>query len=273
MEDQSLAEVAPEQDENVLPPTESDPNAESQVDQQQVVEDEEEVEYEGKKFRAPKGVGEALMRQADYTRKTQEVAEARRQLEERAGSFQSLAQANHEVLESVGQVHALNARLKEFEGVNWDELIDTDPVKALRLQQSHRQLEMQRNEAQQRAQAAIHKAQQHEHAQRVQAEQRAHEELTRSIKGWGPEMQAKLADYARKELGYSAQRLASITEAAEVKAIHKAWLADQTQRNTPKEPIKPAAKVSGSNAAATTDPDKLSPEDWLRWRNKQLRNR
>lgn len=41
-------------------------------------DDLEEVEHSGKKYRIPKELKPALMLQADYTRKTQEAAEARR---------------------------------------------------------------------------------------------------------------------------------------------------------------------------------------------------
>ena len=40
-------------------------------------DDSEEVEHEGQKYRIPKALKSALMMNADYTRKTQEVAEQR----------------------------------------------------------------------------------------------------------------------------------------------------------------------------------------------------
>ena len=41
-------------------------------------EDDEEVEYEGKTYKVPKELKGALMKNADYTQKTQEVAEQRK---------------------------------------------------------------------------------------------------------------------------------------------------------------------------------------------------
>ena len=57
-----------------------------------VDEDAEEAEYDGKKFTGPKGIKEAILRQADYTRKTQEVAEQRKQVEAQAAQVQQFAQ-------------------------------------------------------------------------------------------------------------------------------------------------------------------------------------
>lgn len=55
----------------------------------------EEVEFGGRTYQAPKGLKPALMMQADYTRKTQELAEARRMLQadREAGSPAERAEA------------------------------------------------------------------------------------------------------------------------------------------------------------------------------------
>jgi hypothetical protein len=51
------------------------------LDDQTDAPDEVEVEYEGKTYCLPPELRDALLRQADYTRKTQEVAQARKALE------------------------------------------------------------------------------------------------------------------------------------------------------------------------------------------------
>jgi hypothetical protein len=57
---------------------EGNPDADQADDED---DDGEEVEWEGNQYRLPKGIKDALLRQADYTRKTQEVAETRREAE------------------------------------------------------------------------------------------------------------------------------------------------------------------------------------------------
>lgn len=52
----------------------------------------EEIEHEGKKHRVPKELKDAFLRQSDYTRKTQEVAEARKQVEQTWRQAQETAQ-------------------------------------------------------------------------------------------------------------------------------------------------------------------------------------
>ena len=59
-------------------------NAENAETEESDEDDLEEFEWNGRKVKGPKGLKEGLMMQADYTRKTQEVANTRKELEARA---------------------------------------------------------------------------------------------------------------------------------------------------------------------------------------------
>jgi hypothetical protein len=54
-------------------------------------DDSEEVDYEGEKYKLPKKLKDALLRQQDYTQKTQQVAEQRRAIEAQAQQVQQHA--------------------------------------------------------------------------------------------------------------------------------------------------------------------------------------
>ena len=57
-------------------------DAEGAPDEGQPEDDTEEVDWDGAKYRVPKPLKDALLRQADYTRKTQELADQRRTVEQ-----------------------------------------------------------------------------------------------------------------------------------------------------------------------------------------------
>jgi len=84
--------------------------------------DLEEIEHDGKKHRVPKELKDAFLRQSDYTRKTQEVAEARRQVE------QTWAEAQHTAQQLVATQQALAQFAQSAIGQAPDlSLAQTDP--------------------------------------------------------------------------------------------------------------------------------------------------
>ena len=64
-------------------PTDNDPQGtdEPNAETQPVESDSEEIEHEGEKYRVPKALKNAFYAQADYTTKTQTLAEERRSFE------------------------------------------------------------------------------------------------------------------------------------------------------------------------------------------------
>ena len=83
-----------------------------------------EVELEGKRFKVPKDLEPAIMRQQDYTRKTQELAEHRRTLEQ-AQEAQNLALMEKEFAQSIAAESQQMAQLDSYlQSVNWQELHD-----------------------------------------------------------------------------------------------------------------------------------------------------
>ena len=90
------SEVA-EQDTSIEDVSESHDDQSEESDIEGAATDEaesevEDVDWEGKKYAVPKELKDALMRQSDYTRKTQEIAETRRALEAKEAEIQQRAQ-------------------------------------------------------------------------------------------------------------------------------------------------------------------------------------
>ncbi len=116
--------------------------------------------------------------------------------------------------------------------------------------------------------------QQDEFARRKEASRR---ELEVAIKGFAtPDVQDGLKDAARS-VGYRDEELANVGDPRFVKLLNKAaqydrLVAQRTQK--PKEePAKPVTRIAAKTSPATVDEDKLSPDDWRKWRDNQVAQR
>lgn len=86
-----------------------------------------EVVYDGKSYQLQSELKDALLRQADYTRKTQEVAQTRKALEAaRAEHHQHVANTRAH-MQDAARIVALNDQLAQFAQVDWRALQAQDP--------------------------------------------------------------------------------------------------------------------------------------------------
>ena len=84
-------------------------------------EETEEVEWDGKKYALPKTLKAGLMMQADYTRKTQEVAEQRKALGARYAEIEQQAELQRATLTERVQLETLTGQLQQFQSLDWDQ--------------------------------------------------------------------------------------------------------------------------------------------------------
>lgn len=227
----------------------------------------EEVEYEGKKYALPPELKDAILRQADYTRKTQELAQTRQQAEQTFAQQQARIEAERANIQAVARLTALDERLQQYAGVDWDSLSQSNGELAQREFMKYQQLKDSR-------QQFVAQIQQHEGQRAMQEQQEtakqlqeANEALSREIKGWSPDYAQSLREVA-KSLGAKEEQLNGIREPWIVKALHaQKVLTEMTKKAgaaAPAVAAKPVRTISGGNAKATVDPDKMSIEDWMR---------
>lgn len=286
MDDTNNQAEAPELDADSAALPEQDNDAEADVEQQYddegnpiethdegELEDElEGVKLRGKKEALEKFKSERLM-QADYTRKTQEVARERQAFEAERQQQVAALQLRQHAMQGHAELIAVERQLQQFSQVDWNSLIDSDPVQALKLQQQMRGLENRRGEVQQQiSQAQNHALQLQQHSIAKQL-QDGGEVLAREIKGWSAETAEKLNAYGR-QLGASDLEISSVVQPWIVKALHKASLYDQlTQKQTaakPKiEPQKPVQQVKAKSSSAAVDPAKMTDKQYAEWRHRQ----
>ena len=242
----------------------------------QVEDDTEEVEREGQKYRIPKALKNELLMHADYTRKTQAIADERKALE---AERSQIRQVNEELLNSRAEVIAIDKTLAQYAQVDWNALSTSDPVKAQQLWIDYSQLKESRQQAVNKYSQAEHQLnlrQQQEIAKRAEETRQV---LQRDIKDWTPETQQKHVEFART-LGFNDQQIqiAMATDPASVKLLNMAYQFDQMLKKATKPPVaqtvepKPVQKVSGPSKV-TKSPEDMTDKEFAEWRKRQIAQR
>lgn len=283
-EAQATEEVAAE--ENTAPEQESTASeADESTDQDDGSEPEfEEVDFNGNRYKVPKELAPHLMMQKDYTQKTQTLAEEKRQWEaqrvaerERIQREEDLSQ---EIIDDVAQLRAIDARLRMLSEVNPYSLSPQDYQRySIELTQAQQAKEALNANVSSKKQALAADREQHF----ATAVSQAIENLNKPDErlGWPGKYDNAVVEslnQTAKEIGIPEHMLKGIADPAVVKAFHLAKIGLETLKKQkaavaakPQSPeAKPVPTVTNAKAKSVVNPEKLSTEEWVKWRNKQL---
>lgn len=240
-------------------------------------DDTEEFEHDGQKYRIPKAVKPLLMMQADYTRKTQALAEERRAWEQQRAQQTEATQAH---LKDMARLVALDEQLEQFRKLNWDQIWNQDPSQHTRLVQQFNLLKDTRDRVAGELQQKEQKRQEEEQRARATRLSESQALIAREVPGWSPELAAKLTEYAvGKGLTMPLLERIVLDMPQAVKILHTAYVGEQliakqkAAARPPAQKPEPVPTVSSSRAPAAKDPERMSTEEWMRWRNKQVASR
>ena len=261
--------------------TEDTDDAESETDEEDAEEDSQEqptslkLKVNGEELEKPLDEVIALAQQGlDYTKKTQEVAEQRKQLEEYAQTikvqeqqFQQQVELNSALIGDIAKLQAVDNQLDQFKDVNWQELSDTDFVEAQKLFFTFNQLQQQRSVL---ANDFVQKqtALQQQQAQSIQERvSKGKEILAKEIPNWSRETsQAVIA--TGKEYGFTDDELSMIVDPRHVKVLHDAMQWRKLQSNTGVKnkvaQAKPVVKPGAKDTKAVDNSAKKATRDALR---------
>jgi hypothetical protein len=263
---------------NSEPQDNLDPSLLTQQDEPEEIEEElEGVKLRGRKEALERIKAERLM-QADYTRKTQEVAEQRRTFEQQQKQFEETAKSHQEHIREVGRLVAIEERLGQFQQLNWQQLNSEDPVRAQALLIEFNQLQAARGQL---SNSLAQKERQRELASQQETAKRANEAeaiVMREVKDWGPEKLAKFVDAGQKagiQPENLRQMLIQFPQAARFlnKALQYDQLLAQRMQKPKVEPPKPATRLSGGSAANTKPLGEITdPREWAE-RRRQWKSR
>ena len=239
--------------------------------------DLEEVEHDGKKYQIPKDLKPALMLQADYTRKTQEVAEIRRAVEARQQAIEQTAQMQQAHIQAYGQVAAIDARLAQFQNLNWAQLNAQDPVQAQALLIEQTQLQQARQVAAQQVQQLEQRAGQQRTQLAQQRRMEAASQAAREIPGWNDELANAVSSTVMKTYGITAEELQTVADSRFYRILHdahqfqvlKAKQAEALKKKPPVAATKPVTAVAAGKSNSKFDPVKSSMDDFATWFHKK----
>ena len=198
----------------------------------------------------------------DYTQKTQQVAEQRKELEAYAESikaqeqaFQEQMQLNNVLIEDVAKITSLDQQLNQYANVNWQQLSDNDFVEAQKLFFSYNQLQQERSQLVSQFEAKKQQVVQKQSQLMSEKIAKGKEVLAKEIPNWSPETNQALLSTG-KDYGFSDAELNSIVDPRHVKVLHDAMQWRKLQQNSvvkkkvsnAKPVVKPGSKDTKAEA-------------------------
>jgi hypothetical protein len=210
---------------------------------------------------------DGYLRHADYTQKTQTLAEERRQVEvELSKKFEEAQQMTRER----ARLFVLESQLDQFQRADWNALYQQDPVEAGRLQAEWNQLKYE-------AQTLIGNVTQHNQQREQermkalqQATQAALETLQRDIPNFSPAVITAARETAIAH-GYTDAELAGITDPRALKVLHEAaqWRALQAKKPAVQNKVQAAPPKATKPAGAARAPATKQEAAWNQMKAKR----
>lgn len=232
------------------------------------------VEFDGEEFEVPRKIKDALMRDQDYTHKTQDLAEKRKSFEAEQEDFRQYAEFSRAHQDALSHLAAIDRELANFEGYDWNAAFDADITAATKLQHHMQQLgadrsqlvgEIQHSEDQRQA---LHAENHAKRAKDVEAVMAA------KFNNWGDSLKTELGTFAVEQLGYDPKMVTSNVSEADLTTLYYANIgykaaqkvkAEEAKAKAPKKVVKPVKSVKQSRQSAPKDLSRISdPEAFAR---------
>jgi hypothetical protein len=239
-------------------PTEEQPEEPAEETVEQPEDALVEFEFDGQLIEAPQNIVDALMRNDDYTQKTQAVSTERKEVELQREAVQQQAQ-QYEFAQSVQgdvlkaqQLEAQANQVHEYLRENIDTLSSTE-IEKIRF--SIEDTRRQRDELVQSVQGKTAEFQQAQEQAHVELLNKGTEVLRQKIPGWGEEHQKEVRDYVLSK-GKTEAQINTIVDPVDVEI---AWEAAQYRKL--KDGAAPAVKKVQSAPQIKEKTRNPMPED------------
>lgn len=235
-----------------------------------------EVEVGGKNYKVHPDLKDAFLLQSDYTKKTMTLADQRREVEAAKERFDSLNSLTTEQLNVIVQAENAKARAQAIASMGVEGL-SQEELNSLRLDYQDAE-----REAQTLTQRAAHLIEQQQalNAQHfAKARDNCLKAASKNIPNFTEQRRIELETLA-ESMGASPGEMATVTDASVYRLLHLADIGQkfiERQRKATKvekaQATAPVPEIGGKKATANKDPDKMSTEEWLKWRNAQIARR
>ena len=217
---------------------------------------------------------------SDYTKKSQAVADQRKSLEAREQAVQKFQGLQGEALETYSKGLTLRGEIEQLQGIDVNELWQSNPDQARRLSDTISSKQAQFNKVVNRVSELENGMGQAQAEGNSKAMAEGKAVMERRIKGFQDKV-PEIAEYVSKSYGIdqaSIDQWAMNPAGAEM--AYKAMLYDKMKSKARKgqkvqprvaNPVKPIVGKGGSRT--TKDPDKMSADEWQKWRNAQIKKK
>jgi len=235
-QDEPLEEVSLEGEEEVEEEVEEEPE-EEELDDSEEVEELYAVTVNGEEYEVSLDeLVKGYSRQSDYTRKTQEISEQRKEMEELQNRYNSeILQIQNERQQYIdGLQQAMQSSLTaldEFANIDWEHLRQTDPISFVTKKDEFRDAQQKIQQTQYEQQLAAQKQQEELERFKQEALISERKALVEKLPEWGdPEKQSSLAAELKSyagEQGFTQEELASLIDHRSLIVLRKAMLYDK----------------------------------------------
>ena len=165
-------------------------------------------------------------RQADYTRKSQVLAEQRKKMDEELAATQQERQQYQSQLEQFNL--QADSKLEEFKSVDWTKLKEEDPMEYALKRDQYRELQENKRLVAEEQQNLAQKQQAEMQTKWNEELARQQEVMAQRLPEWndpekGPKLKQNIKSFALKK-GFSEQEVDSLIDARSVDVLHKAMM-------------------------------------------------
>lgn len=199
------------------------------------------------------------LRQADYTRKTQELAKAREEIQTHVQTAAQQAQQYYlQQLQAI-QASMIQMAAPELQNVDWNRLANEDPAEFVRLSAKAQTVRGTLERTQQQLVAAAQQQKAQADAQLAKNIEESIQVLQRDLPGWGNELYQTILKESASNYGFSQEELNNIWDARVIKAIHDANAYRKLKAAQPEVQKKVVAVpkvIKPGNRAAPSNPAK-----------------
>jgi len=246
-----------EDGEEIVEDTNDDDELDTEDDVEEDSDEEQPVEIiklkvNGEEVEKPLDEVVALAQQGlDYTKKTQEVAERRKELDmlqeqltNASRQYQEQQQLNNMLIDDVAKITALDQQLSQYANVDWKKMSDSDFVEAQKLFFDYNQLQQDRSNAVSQFEAKRQNLVLQQQQLVAQQVAKGKEQLSKEIENWSPETIRGIVETGR-EYGFTEAELNSIVDTRQVRALHDAmqWRKLKSKNSVTKKKVASAKPV------------------------------
>jgi myosin heavy subunit len=221
------------------------------------------------------------MKDADYTQKTQTLAEERNMLQQRQQQFENDLVEHEQFIENIATLKTIDTQLSQFNDIDWQELAAQNPQQAIALSMQYQQLrDTRQNQATELSNMSQYRRAEVER-KAANNHKAALDALTKPDPtiGWDgqftPERSKQMTDFGASQ-GLSMGFMNRVDEPAFVRIMHLAMAGEaalKQQRNPTPQKAQPTRTVGSGRTASSRDPDKMTPNEWRIWREADIRKK